>query len=603
MKKSFSTPHWEAKLQKDFGFQLPTAPDEWEELGIEAYLTKTQEAVAPLGWTVRQQCWIATLSFFKLVMYQDLNAHGTLISQHPMTQALAGEATLQSGESVELPDPRQLDDLVPTNDSFLVMDADSSQLACIEAVKRGASLVLQGPPGTGKTQTITNIIAESLASGRKVLFVSEKMAALEQVFERIKAQSLDAYCLELHSHKANKREVVKELERCYRQTLRPSAAMTDFELEQLNSRRQQLNRYVRALHQVRAPLNRSVYSVLGELAQLESVPYVPGGGIAVESLTVSYLDRADQLAQRLGRLWRIVVEGAAFPWRGCLVQSYSAQVRAELQHLLGTSLETLARLRVAATFLAGGLDVPTPTRLRDVQQLLNLGELVNRGPGVERSWMLGQQLGSLQAVAQRYLQMAAHREVLRSTIARRCDQSILAVPTVAKDVLAKELAGVSQSLTTSIQTSADFVLQRSRLLAFVSSLNETAELWREDANAISDAFGLPRVRDVDGIKRLLQIGELGQRPDRPINSWLLDTLQLERAKELIQPLKNDYELRLSQRRAIFEIFEESFLSLDLEQFSRDHAEKYGSFLRWLRPGFPSLAANCKGLSPGSQASA
>jgi len=323
-------PALEVKLQKDFGFRLPAVPEDWEQTTVRDYLGKVAEAVRSLGWEVQDECWIATLSFFKLVMYQDLNGHGELIGQHPVVRALAGDGVVTGDDSAKIPDPQRLDETVQPPDSFLVMDADSSQLACIEAVKRGLSLVLQGPPGTGKTQSITNIVAEALAAGRKVLFVSEKMAALEQVYERLQRQRLDSYCLELHSQKANKREVVKELERCLRTALQPGTTMTQFELEQLRDRREQLNLYVRELHVVRQPLGRSVYSVLGELASLDSVPFVAAQSPDPTALTVAALDRAAQLAQRLARLWKIVVEAESFPWRGCAVKVYGVQAHAEL---------------------------------------------------------------------------------------------------------------------------------------------------------------------------------------------------------------------------------------------------------------------------------
>ena len=100
---------------------------------------------------------------------------------------------------------------MPPSNSFQVIDADASQQEAIEAAKAGVSFVMQGPPGTGKSQTITNIIAESLAAGKRVLFVSQKMAALEVVQHRLNQAGLGDFCLQLHSHKRDKREVVKEL--------------------------------------------------------------------------------------------------------------------------------------------------------------------------------------------------------------------------------------------------------------------------------------------------------------------------------------------------------------------------------------------------------
>ena len=91
------------------------------------------------------------------------------------------------------------------------MDADSSQLDAIEYAKNGISFILQGPPGTGKSQTITNMIAELISQGKKVLFVSSKMAALEVVYNRMQKAKLEKFCLSLHNPKTNKKEILNQL--------------------------------------------------------------------------------------------------------------------------------------------------------------------------------------------------------------------------------------------------------------------------------------------------------------------------------------------------------------------------------------------------------
>jgi primosomal protein N' len=94
-----------------------------------------------------------------------------------------------------------------------VVDADSSQTRAVETVRAGRNLVVQGPPGTGKSQTITNIIAAAVHEGQSVLFVAEKMAALNVVHERLRAAGLDDMCLELHSQAVGKRLVAERLDR------------------------------------------------------------------------------------------------------------------------------------------------------------------------------------------------------------------------------------------------------------------------------------------------------------------------------------------------------------------------------------------------------
>ncbi len=118
-----------------------------------------------------------------------------------------------AGDDQAMPDATTLDETVQPSESYQIRDADSSQQVAIPAAKRGLSAVIEGPPGTGKSQTITNIIAECLAEGKTVLFVAEKAAALAVVKRRLEAADLGDFMLELHSHKANKRSVLDELQR------------------------------------------------------------------------------------------------------------------------------------------------------------------------------------------------------------------------------------------------------------------------------------------------------------------------------------------------------------------------------------------------------
>ena len=72
---------------------------------------------------------------------------------------------------------------------------------------------MHGPPGTGKSQTITNMIANALYKGKRVLFVAEKMAALSVVQNRLTKIGLDPFCLELHSNKVTKSHFLAQLQK------------------------------------------------------------------------------------------------------------------------------------------------------------------------------------------------------------------------------------------------------------------------------------------------------------------------------------------------------------------------------------------------------
>jgi MoxR-like ATPase len=160
----------------------------------------------------------------------------------------------------------QLDEEFPPESTYQVVDADSSQLKAIAACARNYDLVIEGPPGTGKSQTITNLIAQALAVGKSVLFVAEKMAALEVVHNRLVQAGLAESCLELHSTKANKRTVMAEIARALDASLQGIAAPR----RQLNVFRKLDRHYLSTLRQCIPPLACSEFRHIERTAILET---------------------------------------------------------------------------------------------------------------------------------------------------------------------------------------------------------------------------------------------------------------------------------------------------------------------------------------------
>ncbi len=191
-----------------------------EDFELPIYLDAVGQAVDELdSWRVLPEIALGCFSFAKFLMYRDLDPgnwpQGQALGGHALVRQLSGfEAqSMGSEQSPDLPDPRTLDASVRPSSCFQVLDADVSQQVAALAVKQGLSLVIEGPPGTGKSQTITNIIAELMASRRTVLFVAEKAAALEVVRRRLTSVGLGEFVLELHSRKTSKRNVLDELRR------------------------------------------------------------------------------------------------------------------------------------------------------------------------------------------------------------------------------------------------------------------------------------------------------------------------------------------------------------------------------------------------------
>lgn len=251
-------------LLNQFGITLP----EYNEQTLSDYLKEVQTAVKRLGWTVTSECKIGLFSFQKINMFYDLINNKGLIESNEIIKLLLDKInSLNSNENSDHISKIQN----PLIELHNVVDADSSQIEAIEMAKSGKSFVLQGPPGTGKSQTITNIIAESLFDGKKVLFVSEKLAALNVVYDKLKKTGLEDFCLELHSHKANKKEFINAIN----ESLNPKRTQVDkkaiHEIAEKEKFINYLDNYESELHKNREVINQSLYSMYDNYSSCKDV--------------------------------------------------------------------------------------------------------------------------------------------------------------------------------------------------------------------------------------------------------------------------------------------------------------------------------------------
>ena len=256
------------KLENDFGITLPIF-DENED--VDDFLEEVKRSITLKNWSVTKDVGLSLLSFLKINMYSDLNKHKESIVANPIVRVISGDPSAITRIPDEMID-FDFDKQMKPSDVFQVVDADASQQDAIMMAKKGVSFVLQGPPGTGKSQTITNIIAESLAYGKKVLFVSEKMAALDVVHRRLAGAGLDDFCLVLHSHKANKRNVLDQLGKVL-DLSQKKVTLTDEAYQKLNvlqADKDKLNDYAEQVYEIIEPLGKSIYEVNGIIANLDS---------------------------------------------------------------------------------------------------------------------------------------------------------------------------------------------------------------------------------------------------------------------------------------------------------------------------------------------
>ena len=282
-------PTFAFKLQNEYNITLPEFD---EDEGYEAYLKKIEEIVTKLNWVVTNECKIGIFSFLKINMYRDLKDNAQKIVENNSVKVLLGEAGAESQLYSTSKNEANLLDL------HNVVDADSSQAEAIQFAKEGKSFILQGPPGTGKSQTITNIVAECLMAGKKVLFVSEKLAALNVVYNKLKNVGLEEFCLELHSHKANKRQVIQEL--CHTLKLPKSGIsnQADKEMRVKQEAQTQLDNYNTELHKVHQIINKSLYDLYENVSACRSATNLEFVICDIQSKGEEYFDIAQTTLKR-----------------------------------------------------------------------------------------------------------------------------------------------------------------------------------------------------------------------------------------------------------------------------------------------------------------
>ncbi|WMS41581.1 DUF3320 domain-containing protein [Acuticoccus sp. MNP-M23] len=258
-------------LQRDFDLTIPELSGELprDESGIDVpgILEIVRRKVRDVaGFEVVEDLFLSTFSFAKYLMWKDLVERTDQLRENPLVRHLVDnpEAAFSNGETPPLT-PRELDTKLTPRDLVTPLPADSSQLAAVVAAAEGRNFVLIGPPGTGKSQTISNIIAQCLATGRTVLFVAEKAAALDVVHRRLAAYGLSDAVLELHSNKTDRKAVLTQLGNSWqRATGAPEDAWIDV-TDQLRIARDSLNAYVQALH-ARGRQGFSIFEAIGWLA-------------------------------------------------------------------------------------------------------------------------------------------------------------------------------------------------------------------------------------------------------------------------------------------------------------------------------------------------
>ncbi len=420
------------KLRGEFGIDtsgLEELPEDESGIDVPIILRRFREAIREVErWEVIENAYLGMFSFSKFLMWRDLKDNLEKLKESKLVRHLV-DTPGEDFDPRPFTLPRELDDKVPAHELRCTRDADSSQLAAIQAAAERRSYVLEGPPGTGKSQTIANIVADSLGRGKRVLFVAEKMAALTVVRRRLEEDGLGRHCLELHSAKASKKEVLGQIKESLDFQSPHSTGDWEAAAKDVDRLRVQLNGYVREMHRPR-PSGETIYRVVGRLCNL-------GDGLTCAVPDVSI---AEATSEQL-KSWRAAVDefverseavdpASSHPLReiGRCAWSYSLPDRAaELIEQAQTVLSSLEQVK-NETFRSIHPDVdPDTITLSQFKAWLRVCHIVLSGEAPQEDLINAKQGEALRKRVREFAAVGASHDSLRAEILENYHVEVLKV--------------------------------------------------------------------------------------------------------------------------------------------------------------------------------
>jgi very-short-patch-repair endonuclease len=333
------------KLRQDFGIALPEFD---EELKPEIYFESVSAAIADKrGWKVAREILLGMFSFGKLLMYLDLDPARWPGANSLTEHSIIGRLFEGSQEADGNPygETYQIDADPQAAAITLVVDADSSQHSAIIDAISGRNLVIEGPPGTGKSQTITNLIGVALWQGKSVLFVSEKLAALEVVRRNLDNAGLGDFCLELHSHKTQKQKLLKDIEARLRKKYNRVDSHRNL-LNDLNRCKKELQDYVEVINSKYGDTGLSVYDILWRAERARTGFATPPRLQIVSSATIAASDIAERIEAltQVKEHWSGLDGNTRSAWRGVELDKFHQIDAAEFGDTLTIARDACANI-------------------------------------------------------------------------------------------------------------------------------------------------------------------------------------------------------------------------------------------------------------------
>lgn len=334
-------------IRQDFGIAvsgLDVLPKDENGIDVRQVFNIVRQAImAQPRWDVEEQAILGTFSFSKFILWNDIHHNADVLCKHKVVSSLvSGRLEWQTADMATL--AAITDEQLHPSRIALPISTDASQLQAIVSSGQDQSFVLHGPPGTGKSQTITNIIANALYAGKRVLFVAAKKAALDVVESRLESIGIGAFCLELHSNKSKKSAVLEQLKQATEVAYKAAPGNFQLEADRLYALRNELNTYVEALHKKHS----SGYSLFELFTGYSHLPegadnvYFPANSI--EALTPARLTSWQDIAEQLQTVGLLIGHPHQHPLSAIHITSYTPQLKQDAKTAIESLLTTLQQL-------------------------------------------------------------------------------------------------------------------------------------------------------------------------------------------------------------------------------------------------------------------
>ncbi|WP_137725716.1 DUF3320 domain-containing protein [Prescottella subtropica] len=561
------------KLKMDeFGIDLPDVDPDLSEIdGLWGAIGSLIGGRA--GWALLDRVVCATFTFHKEAIFRDLQNNAAAVADHPMVQLLAvGPDAPAAGDFAFDPVPVDgLDELKPPEQMFSILDADSSQRRCILAAADGKSFVMDGPPGTGKSQTIANMIAELMATGKSVLFVSEKAAALDVVRDRLRGAGLGRFLFELHGTAGNRKAVAQELAGTLKTRAAAQRTFTEVEARHLVRTREELTDFAVAMNEVREPLGSSIFHVVGRIESLpQHVDASVAEGARRAGMTASDLEDLRVHAGRLGDLWYVTERGDDYLWRGLQRDDLGSPEARDLKRVAGDCAEAGKTLSTRIDTVDSETGLKFPRDSDGMNRRSNVLRLLEDRVDVPIDWFTR---NSLAPARDRLAQASSAVEEITAGIA-----SLERTAGPRWDELDAEWHGpLARGMTDPLLGASETPSSIDALIRRLADVADQVEPLIADSTQLATLLGVPS-SGMTALRagELVELARLGAVTDRPESGWFNAALQ-NQVSESIDAMDILVEHARRRADAMRDHFTPEVLDLDLAALTVRFREVHTGF--------------------------